>query len=46
MKEAVETFENDFLIKAREKWKTTEKMAEALEVNQSTISRKLNKYGI
>ena len=46
LKEAVETFEKDFLIKAREKWKTTEKMAEALEVNQSTISRKLNKYGI
>lgn len=46
LREAMETFEKDFLIKAREKWKTTEKMAEALNVNQSTISRKLNKYNI
>ncbi len=46
LKEAVEEFEKQFLKKAKEQWGTTEKMAQALDVNQSTISRKLNKYNI
>lgn len=46
LKAAVEEFEKQFLKKAREQWGTTEKMAKALDVNQSTISRKLNKYNI
>ena len=46
LKEAVEEFEKQFLKKAKEQWGTTEKMAKALDVNQSTISRKLNKYNI
>lgn len=46
LKYAVENFERQFLEKAKEKWHTTEKIAEALDVNQSTISRKLKKYNI
>lgn len=46
LREAVEDFERDFLKKAQERWHTTEAMAEALDVNQSTISRKLRKYGL
>ena len=46
LKAAVEEFEKQFLKKAKEQWGTTEKMAKALDVNQSTISRKLNKYNI
>lgn len=46
LKEAMETFEKELLMEAKIKWNTTEKIAEALDVNQSTISRKLNKYNI
>ena len=46
LKEAVEDFEKGFLERAKERWKTTEKIGEMLDVNQSTISRKLRKYGI
>ncbi|MGN0714599.1 MAG: TyrR/PhhR family helix-turn-helix DNA-binding protein, partial [Anaerovoracaceae bacterium] len=46
LKEAMEEFEKQFLRKAKEQWGTTEKIAKALDVNQSTISRKLNKYHI
>ena len=46
LKFAMEEFEKQFLKKAKEQWGTTEKMAKALDVNQSTISRKLNKYKI
>lgn len=46
LKEAVEDFERRFLEKAKRRWKTTEKMGEMLQVNQSTISRKLKKYKI
>ena len=46
LKEAVEDFEKRFLERAKERWKTTEKIGEMLNVNQSTISRKLRKYGI
>lgn len=46
LKEAVEDFEKRFLERAKERWKTTEKIGEMLDVNQSTISRKLRKYRI
>lgn len=46
LKEAVEDFEKRFLQRAKERWKTTEKIGEMLDVNQSTISRKLRKYDI
>lgn len=46
LKVAMEDFEKRFLQKAKERWKTTEKIGEMLDVNQSTISRKLRKYGI
>ena len=46
LKEAVEDFEKRFLERAKERWKTTEKIGAMLDVNQSTISRKLRKYGI
>ena len=46
LKEAVAEFEKQYLRSAKEQWKTTEKMAKVLGVNQSTISRKLCKYNI
>lgn len=46
LKAATEDFEKRFLERAKERWKTTEKIGEMLDVNQSTISRKLRKYGI
>ncbi|MGN1414506.1 MAG: sigma-54 interaction domain-containing protein [Anaerovoracaceae bacterium] len=46
LKEAMEDFEKRLLQRAKEHWKTTEKIGEMLDVNQSTISRKLRKYGI
>lgn len=46
LKEAMEDFEKRFLERAKERWKTTEKIGEMLDVNQSTISRKLRKYNI
>ena len=46
LKNAVEDFEKHLLEKAKDEWKTTEKIAQALDVNQSTISRKLKKYNI
>jgi TyrR family helix-turn-helix protein len=46
LKEALETTEKQILTSAVEKYKTTRQIAKALRVNQSTIVRKLNKYGI
>ena len=43
LKEAVEETERKLLYNAREKYRTTREMAAALGVNQSTISRKLEK---
>lgn len=43
LKKAKELLESKLILMAREKYKTTSKMAEILEVNQSTISRKLSK---
>ncbi|GAB7386453.1 hypothetical protein BSNK01_02880 [Bacillaceae bacterium] len=44
LKEAVESVEKQLLTLAKEKYGTTTKMAEALGVDQSTISRKLAKF--
>ncbi|WP_257350948.1 sigma-54 interaction domain-containing protein [Pseudalkalibacillus decolorationis] len=46
LKEAVERIERQLLCTAREKYRTSRKMATALEVNQTTIIRKLHKYGL
>jgi PAS domain S-box-containing protein len=43
LKKAKDLLESKLISMAREKYKTTSKIAEVLEVNQSTISRKLNK---
>ncbi|WP_027415556.1 sigma 54-interacting transcriptional regulator [Aneurinibacillus terranovensis] len=46
LQEATESLEMDLLRMALEKYKSTTKIAEVLGVNQSTISRKLQKYGL
>jgi transcriptional regulator with PAS, ATPase and Fis domain len=46
LKEASDLVEKQLLSLAKEKYGTTMKIAEALGVNQSTISRKLNKLDI
>jgi len=46
LKNATEELELQLLNKALSKFHNTYKMAEALEVNQSTIVRKMQKYGI
>ena len=38
--------ERQLLIMAREKYRTTSEIAKVLNVNQSTVSRKLKYYGI
>jgi PAS domain S-box-containing protein len=44
LREAIEHVERELLTMAQEKYSSTTKIAEVLEVNQSTISRKLQKY--
>lgn len=44
MRQAVEEVEKQLLLKAYEKYRNTYRMAEMLEINQSTVVRKLNKY--
>ncbi len=46
LKEATESMERSLLTRAREKYGSTRKIAEMLEVDQSTIVRKLKKYGL
>ncbi len=46
LKEALESVERDLLKLAKEKYDSTTRMADALGVNQSTISRKLQQYKI
>ncbi len=46
LKDAFEYVEKELLEMARQKYGSTTRMAEALGVNQSTISRKMQKYGI
>ncbi|WP_158735869.1 sigma-54-dependent Fis family transcriptional regulator [Alteribacillus sp. YIM 98480] len=45
-KQCMEEAEKQLLLMTRKKYRTLTKMAQALEVNPSTISRKLNKYNI
>lgn len=44
LKKALEKVEEQLLLMAKERYNSTYKMAEILEVNQSTIVRKLKKY--
>jgi transcriptional regulator with PAS, ATPase and Fis domain len=44
--QAIETTERTLLLKARERHGNQSAMAKALGVDQSTIARKLKKYGI
>ncbi|TMN21805.1 sigma 54-interacting transcriptional regulator [Lentibacillus cibarius] len=46
IKEAIELVEMQLLNKAKERYMSTTKMAEVLGINQSNISRKLQKYNI
>lgn len=46
LRDVLEKTEKAYLSKVASKFKNTLDMAKALEVHQSTISRKLNKYGI
>lgn len=46
IKNATEELERQLLSKALARYKNTYRMAEALEVNQSTIVRKMHRYGI
>lgn len=46
LKDAVEKVEKDMIMKALRKFKTTRKAAEALQVDQSTVVRKAQKYNI
>ncbi len=44
LKDAMTMLEEQLILRAKKKYKTTTKIAEVLKVNQSTISRKLKKY--
>ncbi|WP_206813070.1 sigma 54-interacting transcriptional regulator [Paradesulfitobacterium ferrireducens] len=46
IKNATEELERQLLTKALARYRNTYRMAEALEVNQSTIVRKMHRYGI
>jgi len=46
LNEAIESVEKQLLRTAIDKYKTSRKIAEALKVNQTTIIRKLKKYGM
>lgn len=44
LKQGVEEVEQQLLLKAYEKYRNTYRVADVLEINQSTVVRKLNKY--
>lgn len=44
LRQAREEMEHQLLKLAKEKYKTTTEIAKALQINQATVSRKLNKY--
>ena len=46
LQEALETVERNILIKARERYRSQSRIADVLGVNQSTIARKLKRYGL
>ena len=43
---AVGDYEKKLLMKAKQEYKTTRQMAKALKIDQSTVVRKLKKYGV
>jgi PAS domain S-box-containing protein len=46
LQQALETVERNLLTRARERYRNQSMIAEALGVNQSTIARKLKRYGL
>ncbi len=46
LQQALETVERTLLTKARERYRSQSRIAEVLGVNQSTIARKLKRYGL
>ncbi len=46
LQEALETVERNLLSKARERYRSQARIAEVLGVNQSTVARKLKRYGL
>lgn len=46
MEKAIEQTERRLLEKAKEKYKSTRKIANVLEIDQSTVVRKMKKYGL
>lgn len=46
LQEALETVERNILTKARERYRSQSRIADVLGVNQSTIARKLKRYGL
>lgn len=46
LKEYMDAYEKSILMEARDKYRTTERIGKELGVDQSTISRKMKKYGI
>jgi PAS domain S-box-containing protein len=46
LQEALETVERNLLTKARERYRSQSRIADVLGVNQSTVARKLKRYGL
>ncbi len=46
LEKAIEQVERNLLQKAKEKYKSSRKIAQALQVDQSTVVRKMKKYGL
>jgi TyrR family helix-turn-helix protein len=46
LQQALEAVERNLLARARERYRNQSLIAEALGVNQSTIARKLKRYGL
>ena len=46
LQQALETVERNMLTKARERYRSQTRIAQALGVNQSTIARKMKRYGL
>jgi PAS domain S-box-containing protein len=46
LQQALETVERNLLTKARERYRSQSKIADVLGVNQSTIARKMKRYGL
>jgi len=46
LQQAIEAVERNLLAKAQERYRNQAAIAEALGVNQSTVARKLKRYGL